>query len=60
VEAIIKKMATKIFRIDSQWHKKEQYPFLEIENGKVFEIDKIEFYEAYISPDYKKILKGKK
>lgn len=32
-------MATKIFRIDSQWHKKEQYPFLEIENGKVFEID---------------------
>lgn len=28
-------------------------------NGTYFK-DKIEFYEAYISPDYKKILKGKK
>jgi hypothetical protein len=24
-------MATQIYRIDAQWHKKEQYPFLEID-----------------------------
>ena len=32
-------MATKVFKIDAQWHRKEQHPFLEIENGKVFHID---------------------
>ena len=41
-------MATKIFRMRDNYGNKEQYPFLEIENGKFYEMrDKFGNKEQY-------------
>ena len=32
-------MSTKVFRIESSFHRREQFPIIEIDNGKVFRIE---------------------